>query len=158
MEVRFGTLPKASQSLGSPLMSESPIPAFLDAVDVLDVEAIMALFAPAAVLTLPFGEEAKGHGELRTVLTTFLAGLRKTEHHLSSEWHPEPVVWIAEVSATYELTDFSHRGPYKRAIIVHASDNLVDHMSVYGAHELPLSEEGRPYMDVRGPRGWLPTL
>ena len=41
-------------------MSDSPIPAFLRAVDALDLEAVMALFAPAAVLAMPFGQEAMG--------------------------------------------------------------------------------------------------
>jgi hypothetical protein len=139
-------------------MSDSPIPAFLRAVDALDLEAALSLFKPAAVLTMPFGEEAVGGEQIRSVLQTLLAELRETQHHLTSEWNPEPEVWIAEFSATYELTDFSRRGPYKRAIIVRTGNELVEHMSVYGAHELPLSEEGHPYTNVRGPHGWLPTL
>ena len=59
---------------------------------------------------------------------------------------------------SYELRDFSRRGPYKRAIIARAADDLIEHMTIYGAHELPLPEEGRPYTNVRGPHGWLPTL
>jgi hypothetical protein len=139
-------------------MTDSPIPAFLRAVDALDLEAVMALFAPAAVLTVPFGEEAKGQEQIRSELRGFLAELRETQHRLTSEWNPEPGVWIAELSATYELTDFSRRGPYKRAIIVHADDDTIERMTVYGAHELPLAEEGHPYTNVRGPHGWLPTL
>jgi|ERR1700683_3413771 hypothetical protein len=139
-------------------MSDSPIQAFLRAVDALDLEAVMALFAPTAVLTMPFGEEAVGDQQIRSELREFIAELRATQHHLTSEWNPEPGVWIAELSATYELTDFSRRGPYKRAIIVHAGDNTIERMAIYGAHELPLTEEGHPYTNVRGPHGWLPTL
>ncbi|HUY59477.1 MAG TPA: nuclear transport factor 2 family protein [Solirubrobacteraceae bacterium] len=139
-------------------MSDSPIPAFLRAVDALDLEAVMSQFAPAAVLTMPFGEEAVGDQQIRSELRGFIAELRATQHHLTSEWNPEPGVWIAECTATYELTDFSRRGPYKRAIIAHADDDMIERMSIYGAHELPLPEEGHPYTNVRGPHGWLPTL
>ena len=125
-------------------MSDSPIPAFLRAVDALDLEAVMALFAPAAVLMMPFGEEAKGKEQIRSELREFLAELRETQHQLTSEWNPEPGVWIAELSAAYELTDFSRRGPYKRAIIVHAEDDAIERMTVYGAHELPLQRRATP--------------
>jgi hypothetical protein len=118
----------------------------------------MSQFAPAAVVTMPFGEEAVGDQQIRSQLREFIAELRATQHHLTSEWNPEPGVWIAELTATYELTDFSRRGPYKRAIIVHADDDRIDRMSIYGAHELPLAEEDHPYTNVRGPHGWLPTL
>jgi len=139
-------------------MSDSPIPAFLRAVDALDLEAVMALFAPAAVLAMPFGQEVTGEQQIRSELREFIAELRATQHDLTSEWNPEPGVWIAEFTATYELKDFSCRGPYKRAVIVHAGDDTVERMSIYGAHELPLPEEGHPYTNVRGPHGWLPTL
>jgi hypothetical protein len=139
-------------------MSDSPIPAFLRAVDALDLEAVMSLFATSAVLTLPFGQEARGEQQIRSELHEFIAELRATQHQLTSEWNPEPGVWIAELTATYELTDFSRRGPYKRAIIVHSDDETIERMEIYGAHELPLPEEGHPYTSVRGPHGWLPTL
>jgi hypothetical protein len=139
-------------------MSDSPIPAFLRAVDALDLEAVMARFAPAAVLAMPFGQEVTGEQQIRSELREFIAELRATQHDLTSEWNPEPGVWIAEFTATYELKDFSCRGPYKRAVIVHGGDDTVERMSIYGAHELPLPEEGHPYTNVRGPHGWLPTL
>jgi hypothetical protein len=139
-------------------MSDSPIPPFLRAVDALDLEAAMSLFDPAAVLAMPFGEEAVGEQQLRGVLDNFLAELRGTQHDLTSEWNPEPGVWIAEFSATYELKDFSRRGPYKRAVFVRTRADKIEHMTFYGAHEVPLSDEGRPYTNVRGPHGWLPTL
>ena len=139
-------------------MSDSPIPAFLGALDALDLEEVMSLFAPAAVLTMPFGEEARGEQQIRSELRGFITELRATQHDLTSEWNPEPGVWIAELTATYELTDFSRRGPYKRAIIVHVGGDTIERMNIYGAHELPLPEEGHPYTNVRGPHGWLPTL
>jgi hypothetical protein len=139
-------------------MSESPIQAFLRAVDALDLEAVVPLFGPQAQLTMPFAEEAQGEAGLRAEFDKFLSGLRATEHDLTSEWNPNPDTWIAEFSATYELTDFSRRGPYKRAIFVRTADGVIQEMSLYGANELPLAEDGRTYTDIRGPHGWLPTL
>lgn len=139
-------------------MSDSPIPVFLSAVDALDLEAAVSLFDREAVLNMAFGDEAVGEQQLRTVLSAFLAGLRATQHHLTSEWNPEAGVWIAEFSALYELRDFSRLGPYRRAVVVRTADHLIKQMAIYGAHELPLPEEGRPYTNVRGPHGWLPTL
>jgi ketosteroid isomerase-like protein len=139
-------------------MSDSPIPSFLRAIDALDLEAVLALFGPDASVSMPFGEEANGEQGLRDEFTKFLSELRATQHQLGSHWNPDPDVWIAEFSATYELTDFSRRGPYKRALIVRTGDGLIEQMSIYGAHELPLPESGHPYERVRGPNGWLPTL
>jgi hypothetical protein len=139
-------------------MSESPIQAFLRAVDALDLEAVMPLFGPQAKLTMPFGEEAEGEAGLRAEFGKFISELRATEHHLHSEWNPDPEMWIAEFSATYELTDFSRRGPYKRAVFVRTGDGAIQEMTLYGANELPLGEDGRTYTDIRGPHGWLPTL
>jgi hypothetical protein len=139
-------------------MSESPIRAFLSAIDALDLTISVSLFAPHATLSTPFGAQAAGLEQVRGQLASFLAGLRTTEHDVNSSWNPEPGVWIAEVSATYELTDLSRRGPYQRVIIVRAGAEGMTSMQIYGAQELPLPESGRAYTNVRGPHGWLPTL
>jgi SnoaL-like domain len=139
-------------------MSDSPLRTAVQAIDRLDLDALVACFAPAVQLTILFGQEAAGRDEARAVLGDFFAGLRATRHELTDEWHPEPGVWIAELSATYELTDFSERGPYRRAIILRAGADGIELLHIYGAHELPLSEDGHIYQEVRGPHGWLPTL
>jgi len=139
-------------------MSESPIQAFVGAIDTLDLQAVISLFGPDARLTTPYTESPRGIEGVRVELSKFLGELRATEHELTAEWNPEPGIWVAEMTATYELTDYSRRGPYKRAIIVREADGLIDELTVYGAHELPLPEGGRPYTEVRGPHGWLPTL
>ena len=46
------------------------------------------------------------------------------------------------MSATYELTDFSRRGPYTRAMILRAGDAGIEQLHIYGAHEQSLDEEG----------------
>jgi hypothetical protein len=139
-------------------MGTSPIPAFLRALDALDLEAVIALFADDAVLSMPFGEEVDGEGQLRPALESFLGELRATEHNVSAEWNPEPDVWIAEMTATYELHDFSRRGPYRRVVIARTSSQKITQLALYGAHELPLPEDPHPANRIRGPHGWLPTL
>jgi ketosteroid isomerase-like protein len=130
----------------------------LRALDALDLDSAVALFAPDASLTTAFGDAAQGRDRVRDVLGEFLRELRATHHEITSEWHPEDGVWIAEMSATYELSDFSQRGPYQRAIILRASDGGITEMRIYGAHELRLPEAGRQYAEVRAAGGWLPTL
>jgi hypothetical protein len=131
---------------------------FLRAVDARDIEAMMSLLAPHVTVTTAFGESAEGIDDVRRVLGEFLRELRATHHDVSSEWNPEPGVWIAEMSATYELSDFSRRGPYERVIIIRAGDHGIEQLRIYGAHELPLPQAGRSYSEVEGPHGWLATL
>jgi hypothetical protein len=132
--------------------------AFLRAVDALDLEAAVSLFAPQGSLTTAFGDSADGIDGVRNVLSAFLRELRAAHHDVSSEWNPEPGVWISEMSATYELSDFSRRGPYARVIVLRAGDDGIEQLRIYGDHEPPLPQDGRPYSEVQGPHGWLATL
>ena len=132
--------------------------AALAALDALDLEAAVGLFADDAALTTVFGETASGRERIRDVLGAFLRELRSARHELTSEWNPEDGIWVAEMSASYVLSDYSQRGPYARAIILRAGEGGIEQMRIYGAHELPLAESGRAYSEVRGAHGWLPTL
>jgi hypothetical protein len=139
-------------------MSDSPFQVALHAIDQLDLDSLISGFAPTARLTTVFGEAVEGREAVRVVLGAFFAGLRATEHVVSNKWNPGPDVWIAEMSATYELTDFSRRGPYRRAMFMRAGDDGIEELHIYGAHELQLLADGGAYQEVRGPHGWLPTL
>lgn len=139
-------------------MSDSPLDAALHAIDELDLDSLISGFAPAAKLTTVFGEAVDGREAARAVFGGFFTGLRATAHVIAHQWNPEPGVWIAEMSATYELTDFSRRGPYRRAMILRAGDDGIEELHIYGAHELQLTADGGAYQEVRGPHGWLPTL
>jgi SnoaL-like domain len=132
--------------------------AVLRALDALDLEAAVALFAPDGSLMTVFGETASGRDRVREVLGVFLQELRGSRHELTSEWNPEQGIWVAEMSATYELTDYSRRGPYARVIVLRAGDGGIDRLDIYGAHEQSLAADGRHYVEVRGADGWLPTL
>ncbi len=139
-------------------MSDSPLEVALHAIDRLDLDSLISGFAPAARLTTVFGEAVEGRDAVRAALGAYFAGLRSAEHVVSNEWNPGPGVWIAEMSATYELTDFSRRGPYLRAMFMRAGDDGIEELHIYGAHELQLLANGGTYQEVRGPHGWLPTL
>ncbi len=132
--------------------------AVLRALDALDLEAAVALFAPDGSLTTVFGETASGRERVREVLGAFLLELRRSRHELTSEWNPEEGTWIAEMSASYELSDYSRRGPYARVIILRAGDAGIERLDIYGAHEQSLAVDGPRYTEVRGAHGWLPTL
>lgn len=132
--------------------------AVLRALAALDPKAAVELFAPDGSLMTTFGETASGRDQVQLVLATFMHGLRSAAHDVRDEWNPESGVWIAEMTASYELSDYSRRGPYERAMILRSGDAGIEMLRIYGAHELPLEQEGRPYENVRGPHGWLPTL
>ncbi len=139
-------------------MSDSPLRQALEAIDRLDLEAAVAMFSQDVQLMTVFGGEGNGIDQARSVLAALLEELRGTHHGFTSEWNPEPGVWIAEGTATYELKDFSQRGPFRRLIVVHERNGLITELRIYGSHELPLTESTSTYREVRGPHGWLPTL
>jgi hypothetical protein len=140
-------------------VSDSPVQAVLRALEAIDLDRAVELFAPDGMLTTVFGDRAEGHERVREVLGAFLHGLRAAHYDIAAEWNVESGVWLAEISATYELADFSRRGPYERAMILRAGDTGVTELRMYGQHEGPLAEPERAYVEVHGAHhGWLPTL
>ncbi|MDE3130552.1 MAG: nuclear transport factor 2 family protein [Acidobacteriota bacterium] len=139
-------------------MADTPLQAVLRALDALDLERTLALFAPDGSLTTIFGDAAAGRDAVHDVLAELLGDLRATHHEVTSQWNPEQGLWIAEMSASYVLSDHSRRGPYERVMLVRAGDAGIEQMRIYGAHERPLAESEHPYTEVRGAHGWLPTL
>ncbi|MGO9819060.1 MAG: hypothetical protein ACLPTJ_00225 [Solirubrobacteraceae bacterium] len=139
-------------------MPESPVASTLAAIDALDIDAFTALFAPDGRLLTVDGRIANGSSEVREVIGRFAAHLRATHHRLTAEWHPEPDVWIAELDATYELTNYAQLGPYARAIVLRNGSEGIRELRIYGLHERPLIESTRGYQEVYGSGHWLPTL
>ena len=139
-------------------MSDSPIAEFLARIDALDLDGLVASLAPEVRVAMLFGEEASGRDAVGVAFGRFLGELRGTRHEITASWNPEPGVWIAEMTATYELRDLRRLGPFRRAIVLRTGDAGIEQLRIYGGHELPLPESGRPYQEVRAPSGWLPTL
>lgn len=143
--------------LGSQLLSESPIEQLLDAIDELDVGGATALMAPDVRLLPVNGKRAKGSDAVRELLADFVAPLRSATHRITAQWHQDDV-WIAQVDVTYELTDRVRLGPLPRAFVVREGAQGLTDLSVYGAHERPLTDRdtGERWMRLGG--NWIPPL
>jgi hypothetical protein len=136
---------------------ESPIERLLGAVDRLDLEAAMALMAPQGRMLAVDGRRAEGVDEVRELIADFLAHLRSTTHTITAQWHQDDV-WIAEVDATYELTDWLLTGSLPRAVILRAGPDGVTDVRVYGAHEPDLADEDPDPGAIHIGGRWMPSL
>jgi hypothetical protein len=139
------------------VVDESPIDTLLRAIDALDVEAAIAMFAPDGRFLTADGRRAEGTEAMRALLTSFLATLRSTMHRITAQWHQDNV-WIAEVEATYELQDWLKINALPRAYVLRYGPDGVTDLRVYGAHERQLAEHraGDEGMWI-GDR-WMPPL
>jgi hypothetical protein len=138
-------------------VGESPIEQLVRAVDELDVDAAMALFAPDARFLTVDGRRGEGADAVRRLITDFFAQLRSTKHHITAQWHQDDV-WIAEVEGTYELRDWLRLTALPRAFVLRMGPDGIADFRAYGAHEQPLSEHrtGEEGMWVGG--RWVPPL
>jgi SnoaL-like domain len=138
-------------------VAESPISQLLSALDRLDVDGAMALFAPDARILMADGRRAEGAQGIRALLEGFVEAIRQTSHEVTAEWHPDGV-WIAEVSASYHLKDRLRTGALPRIFVIRAGKRGIDDARVYGAHEHPLDEHhgGEEGMWLGG--RWIPPL
>jgi SnoaL-like domain len=138
-------------------VNESPIDQLLGAVDQLDLDAAMALFAPDGRLMTVDGHRADGSAAVRELLTEFLSTVRSMTHRITAQWHPDNV-WIAEVEATYELQDFLQIKALPRAFVLRDGPDGIADLRIYGAHEHPLSEELTENRGIRIGERWIPPL
>ena len=139
------------------MTDESPITRLLAAIDRLDAEAAIALFADDARLLTSDGRCADGIEAVRKLLTDFIGDLRSATFHVTGEWR-DGDVWIAEFEGTYELQDQSLTDPLLRVMLVHQGPDGITHVRVYGAHEPKLTDHpsGEEGMWVGG--RWIPPL
>ena len=140
-------------------MPDSPIAELLAAVDRLDVEAAIALFASDGRLLTADGRRVHGIEAVRELLTDVLAELRSTSHVVTAEWHWEDGdVWVAEVDATYELRDWSDTGPLPRALVLRNGPDGIADLRVYGAHEKLLADHDSGQGGMWIGERWIPPL
>ena len=87
----------------------------------------------------------------------FLATLRSTTHRVTAQWHQDNV-WIAEVEADYELSDWQHITALPRAFVLRDGPEGSVELHVYGAHERPIADlqAREPGMRIGG--RWIPSL
>jgi SnoaL-like domain len=136
---------------------ESSIEQLLQAVDALDVDAVIALMEPDVRLLTVEGHSATGATGVRAMLSDFLTSLRSSTHRITAQWHQDNV-WIAEVDASYELSDMTRIGVLPRAFVVRDGPGGLSDVRVYGAHERPLSEVGGHEREMRLGGHWIPPL
>jgi uncharacterized protein (TIGR02246 family) len=136
---------------------QSPVEQLLEAVDKRDVDAAIALMTPDCRMLVVDGRRAEGEAEVRALLTDFFATVRSTSHRITAQWHQDDV-WIAELEASYELTDWSKVGALPRACVLREGPGGVGEVHFYGAHERPLTD-GRPGEEgMRIGGRWIPPL
>jgi hypothetical protein len=129
----------------------------LRTVGQLDAPAAAALFAPDGRLLTADGRRAEGTEAVRELLTDFFSDLRMIESRITDQWR-QGDVWIAEVQTTYELSDYSQKGPLPRAMVLrNGPDGVVD-MRVYGAHERPLADRPAAEEGMWIREKWIPPL
>jgi hypothetical protein len=135
----------------------SPLSRWLEAIDRLDADAAVSELAPDVHMLTADGREADGAREAGGLTAAFLSRLHSVSHQITAQWHMDDV-WIAEVEATYELTDHYQTSRLPRVVIVRTGPEGVTELRVYGAHERPLSEHrtGEEGMWVGG--RWVPPL
>jgi SnoaL-like domain len=122
-------------------VERSPLVELLTAIDKLDVEAAMALCAPDCTFMTVDGRHAEGRPAVTRLLTDFLSVLRSTSHQITAHWQQDDV-WIAEVSASYELRDRLRLEQLRRAFFVTTGAGGIRHVRVYGANERQLVDRG----------------
>jgi hypothetical protein len=138
-------------------VSDSPIEPLLDAFKQLDGDAVAALIAPDARVLTADGRRAEGAEAVSGLITSFLAALRSVTYRINAQWHQENV-WIAEVEADYELSDWLQLKSVPRAFILYHGPNGISELHVYGAHERPLTEHRTGDEGLWIGERWIPPL
>lgn len=136
-------------------VDESPLRSLLAAMDKLDVEATMALCGSECRFLAVDGRHAEGHEAVRQLVSDFLSQLRSTTHEITSQWHQDDV-WIAEVTASYELMNWLRMEGLPRAIIIRVAADGIRDIRAYGAGERQLIEHTEEEPTRVGGRTFLP--
>ena len=138
-------------------MSDSPVEQLIEALEKLDLEALMALVAPNVQLLTVDGRRGQGEDEVRALFADFVATLRSTRHTVLDQWHMDDV-WIAELEGTYELQDWLQLGPLPRAFFLREGPEGITQLHAYGAHERPLTEHRTGEEGMWIGERWIPPL
>lgn len=129
----------------------------MDAMDRLDVDALVDLFAPAGRLMTADGRRAEGRDAVRALLSEFFGALRSTTHTVTAQWDQDTVS-IAEIDASYELRDWLRLNDLPRVFILRKGPEGIEDLRVYGAHEHPIAEHRTGEEGMWVGRRWIPPL
>ena len=117
----------------------------------------MALLGPAPRFLTADGRRGAGTEAVHEMLTTFLASLRSTAHHITAQWNLDEA-WVAEVEADYELQDWLELHAIPRVFIVRVGPGGIADVRVYGAHEHPLTDHRTGDEGMWVGTRWVPPL
>jgi hypothetical protein len=131
--------------------------ALVDAMDRLDVDALVGQFAPGGRLMTADGRRAEGPEALRGLLSEFFGELRSTTHTVTQQWQ-EDNVSIAEIDASYELRDWLRLNDLPRVFILRDGPEGIEDLRVYGAHEHPIAEHRTGEEGMLIGARWIPPL
>jgi hypothetical protein len=132
-------------------VQQTPLVELLEAIDKLDIEAVIALCSTDCSFTTVDGRHADGRPAVRRLMGEFLALLRSTSHEITAQWHLDDV-WIAEVLASYEMRDWLRLEHLPRAFVVRTGAEGIRDVRVYGARERQLGDRMIEPMRVGGRR------
>jgi hypothetical protein len=132
-------------------VERSPLVELLEAIDRLDVQAVVSLCAPDCTLMTVDGQRAEGRPAVTRLLSDFLGSLRSTSHEVTAQWHQDDV-WIAEALASYELRDWLRVEHLPRAMFVRTGADGIRDVRVYGANERQLGDRVSEPVRVGGRR------
>jgi hypothetical protein len=138
-------------------VSDSPIEQLLSAIDRLDLDGAMTLAAPDIRALTADGRRAQGADAVRGLIGDLIGSLRSTSHRITTHWQIDDM-WIAEVEASYELSDWLQLTALPRAFIVRTGPDGIHELRVYGAHELPLTYHRTGEEGLRVGEHWIPPL
>jgi hypothetical protein len=135
----------------------SPIEQLLEALDKLDVDATVALFASDGRLLSVDGRRAEGQQAISVFLGELFAQLRSMSHRVTAAWNPDDV-WIAELEASYELQDRLRIDAVPRALVLrHGADGITE-LHAYGATEREFADRHSYAEGMRIGGRWMPPL
>jgi hypothetical protein len=135
----------------------SPIEQLLEALDKLDVDATVALFASDGRLLSMDGRRAEGHEAIGEFFGDFFTRVRSMSHRITAAWNPEDA-WIAELEASYELQDRLRMDAVPRAVVLHQGPDGITELHVYGANERALADRHSHSEGMRIGGRWMPPL
>jgi ketosteroid isomerase-like protein len=137
--------------------TQSPIDQFLEAIDMLDADAAIALMTSDCRLLTTDGRRAEGIAGVRDLLAEEVAMWRSATHRITAQWHQDDV-WIAEVDASYELKDWLQLKDLPRAFVVRVGTDGITDLRVYGAHERALADHDKSEHRLHIGGRWMPSL